>query len=168
LRISQAPYEAAETTSQPTKRSLSERFSTVRGVTPSVVVDTGPIVALLDADEANHAWVLGQLRNLRPPLLTCEAVLTEATFLIARAGADPALVTDLVTRGLLTVVPLFDGDSDTVGRLIRRYSDVPMSFADACLVRIVERTQNATLLTLDSDFRVYRQKGRRIIPVLTP
>ena len=134
---------------------------------PSVVVDTGPIVALLDADEANHAWAVAQLRKLRPPLLTCEAVLTEAAFLIARVGADPGLVADLVTRGLLTVVPLFDGDSDAVGRLIRRYADVPMSLADACLVRLVERTPNATLLTLDSDFRVYRQKGRRTIPLLT-
>ena len=135
---------------------------------PSVVVDTGPLVALLDADEANHAWVTEQLEALRPPLLTCEAVLTEATFLLARIGADPALVIDLATRGLLAIVGLFDGDSDSIGRLMRRYSSVPMSLADACLVRIVERTPNATLLTLDSDFRVYRQKGRRIIPLMAP
>lgn len=135
---------------------------------PSVVVDTGPIVALLDADESTHDWVVERLGELRPPLLTCEAVLTEAAFLVARIGADPGIVTDLVTRGLLTVVNLFDGESDAITRLLRRYSSTPMSLADACLVRVIERTPNATLLTLDSDFRVYRQKGRRIIPLLTP
>lgn len=135
---------------------------------PSVVVDTGPIVALLDADEAHHDWVAACLEDLRPPLLTCEAVLTEATFLIARTGADPSLVVDLVARGLLTVVALFDDDAAAIGRLLRRYSSTPMSLADACIVRIVERTANATVLTLDSDFRIYKQKGRRVVPLLTP
>jgi predicted nucleic acid-binding protein len=51
---------------------------------------------------------------------------------------------------------------------MRRYANVPMSLADACLVRIAERTANATVLTLDSDFRIYRQKGRRLIPLITP
>ena len=135
---------------------------------PSVVVDTGPIVALLDADEANHAWVVERVEQLRAPLLTCEAVLTEATFLIRRLGGEPSLVIDLVSRGMLTVVGLFDDDADAIARLIRRYSTTPMSLADACLVRIVERTPHATLLTLDSDFRIYRQKGRRVIPLLAP
>lgn len=135
---------------------------------PSVVIDTGPIVALLDADEANHTWVAATLDELRPPLLTCEAVLTEASFLVARAGADPSVVTSLVARGMLTVVNLFDRDAEAIGRLIRRYASLPMSLADACLVRIAERTPNATVLTLDADFRVYRQKGRRLIPLLIP
>ena len=135
---------------------------------PSVVVDTGPIIALLDADEANHPWAVEQIERLRPPLLTCEAVLTEATFLTRRLGGDPALVIDFVSRGMLTVVDLFDEDAEAIARLIRRYASTPMSLADACLVRIVERTPNATLLTLDSDFHIYRQKNRRIIPLLIP
>lgn len=135
---------------------------------PSVVIDTGPIIALLDADEANHDWVVSTLEELRQPLLTCEAVLTEASFLLARVGADPSLVVSLVARGMLTVVSLFDEDANPIGRLVRRYASVPMSLADACLVRIAERTPNATVFTLDSDFRVYRQKGRRVIPLLIP
>lgn len=135
---------------------------------PGVVVDTGPIVASLDADEAHHAWTIAKLNELRPPLLTCEAVLTEAAFLLAHAGADPSLVTTLVARGFLTVVQLFDDDADAIGRLLRRYHNVPMSLADACLVRIVERIDNASVFTLDSDFHIYRQKGRRLIPVVIP
>lgn len=135
---------------------------------PNVVVDTGPIVASLDADEANHAWAVNRLEELRSPLLTCEAVLTEASYLVARAGARPSVVVDLVTRGMLAVVNVLEQESDAVGRLMRRYANVPMSLADACLVRIAERTANATVLTLDSDFRIYRQKGRRLIPLITP
>ena len=104
------------------------------------------------------------------PLLTCEAVLSETSFLLHRVGADPSLAVTLVERGVLRVVSLLDSSEDAVavGRLIRRYRDIPMSFADACLVRLVERTDHASLMTLDSDFRIYRQARRRVIPLLTP
>ena len=137
---------------------------------PTVVVDTGPIVALLDADEAHHDWARGQFDTLAPPLLTCEAVLSETSFLLQRIGADPSLPVTLVERGMLRIVPLLNSSDDAlaVGRLIRRYRDVPMSFADACLVRLVERTDRASILTLDSDFGIYRQARRRVIPLLAP
>ena len=134
----------------------------------SVVVDTGPIVAMLDADEANHGWVMSQMQRLRPPLATCEAVLTEAAFLMSRAGVDSSIVPQLVTRGFVTIAKLFDDDAAQIVRLMARYRNVPMSLTDACLVRLVERTPNATLFTLDSDFSIYRQKGRRLIPLLSP
>ena len=137
---------------------------------PTVVVDTGPIVALLDSDEAHHDWARRQFAALKPPLLTCEAVLSEASFLLQRASADPSLPVTLIERGVLRVARPFAGEDDAlaVGRLMRRYRDVPMSFADACLVRIVECTDNASIMTLDSDFRIYRQAGRRVIPLLIP
>ena len=137
---------------------------------PTVIVDTGPIVALLDADEAHHEWARTRFAALRPPLLTCEAVLSEASFLLQRAGADPSLPVTLVGQGALRVVAPISSESDAtaVGRLIRRYRSVPMSFADACLVRLVEGIDNASIMTLDSDFRIYRQAGRRVIPLLAP
>ena len=137
---------------------------------PTVIVDTGPVVALLDTDEAHHDWARSRFAALKPPLLTCEAVLSEASFLLQRAGADPSLPVTLIERGVLHVARPLAGADDAlaVGRLIRRYRDVPMSFADACLVRIVECTDNASIMTLDSDFRIYRQAGRRVIPLLIP
>ncbi|MDP2706641.1 MAG: PIN domain-containing protein [Burkholderiales bacterium] len=134
----------------------------------SVVVDTGPIVAMLDADEANHDWVMSQVQRLRAPLVTCEAVLAEAAFLMSRAGVDSSIVPQLVTRGFVTIAKLFDDDAAQIVRLMARYRNVPMSLTDACLVKLVERTPNATLFTLDSDFSIYRQKGRRLIPLLSP
>ena len=100
--------------------------------------------------------------------LTCEAVLTEACFLISRGGGDESAAVQLVERGVLNVVCLFDAEAASISRLIRRYKNVPMSLADACLVRLVELTSQATLFTLDSDFAIYRQKGRRLIPLVAP
>jgi predicted nucleic acid-binding protein len=137
-------------------------------VAASVIVDTGPIVALLDADDQQHAWVKTQFARLRPPLLTCEAVLTESCFLIARGGGDASAVIQLAERGVLSVAQLFDAEAASIARLMRRYENVPMSLADACLVRLIDRTSQATLFTLDSDFEIYRQKGRRLIPLLAP
>ena len=123
---------------------------------------------MFDADEAHHRWVMSQFERLRPPLITCEAVLCEAAFLLERAGAPTSRVPELVTRGLISVARLFDEDAPAIARLMGRYSNVPMSLADACLVRLVERTAGGTLFTLDSVFRIYRQKHRRLIPLLAP
>jgi predicted nucleic acid-binding protein len=137
-------------------------------VAASVIVDTGPIVALIDADDQYHAWVKAQFARLRPPLLTCEAILTESCFLIARGGGDASSVIQLIERGVFSVTGLFDAEAASIARLMRRYKNVPMSLADACLVRLIELTPQATLFTLDSDFEIYRQKGRRLIPLLAP
>ena len=137
---------------------------------PTVIVDTGPIVALLDADEAHHEWARTQFAALGPPLLTCEAVLSEASFLLQRVGVDQSLPVTLVQRGVLRIERPIASETDAlaIGRLIRRFRSVPMSFADACLVRLVEGTNNASIMTLDSDFHIYRQAGRRVIPLLIP
>lgn len=137
---------------------------------PAVIVDTGPIVALLDADETHHRWAHQQFESLAPPLLTSESVLSEACFLLRRVGADSSLPVALLRRGVLRVVDVLGtaDDADAVTALIRRYADVPMSLADACLVRILERTENGSIMTLDSDFHIYRQGGRRTIRILSP
>ena len=87
---------------------------------------------------------------------------------MARGGGDSSAVIQLVERGVLSVAQLFDSESASIGRMMRRYENVPMSLADACLVRLVELTSQSTLFTLDSDFAIYRQKGRRLIPLLAP
>ena len=137
---------------------------------PAVIVDTGPIVALLDADETHHRWARKQFESLAPPLLTCESVLSEACFLLRRIGVDASLPVTLLRRGVLKVVDVLAtaDDADAVTVLMRRYANVPMSLADACLVRMLEQTENGSIMTLDSDFQVYRQSRRRTIRVLFP
>ena len=99
---------------------------------------------------------------------TCEAVLAEACFLLqcSRKGQDAVL--ELVARGVLTVRFSLASELAAVRKLTQRYASVPMSFADACLVRMSELDPRATVATLDSDFKVYRRNRRQAIPLLSP
>ena len=133
-----------------------------------VIIDTGPLVAYLAEGSEHGKWVTEQFKRLKPPLLTCEAVLTEAAFLLKREGADPDKLFTLLERGVLRLnFTLGDHETD-VRELMRRYRDTPMSLADACMVRMAELQAGATVFTLDADFRVYRKHGRQMIPVLMP
>lgn len=133
-----------------------------------VIVDTGPLVALLNRNDAAHAWVVRQLREIAPPLVTCEAVLAEATYLTRQvAGARAALIEMIGEEFLIIGMSVADHHSALL-TMIRRYADVPMSLADACLVRLAEIFPQSPVLTLDSDFSVYRKNGRKVIEVLCP
>ena len=135
---------------------------------PTILIDTGPIVAALDRRDAHHAWAAEQFKAFPAPLLTCEAVLMEAAYLVQRAGSHPERVLDLVTTRALTVSFDMEAEAEALKHLLRRYHDVPMDLADACLVRMAELYPNSTLLTLDSDFQIYRKHRREIISVITP
>lgn len=134
----------------------------------SVAVDAGPIVAWLNARDAHHEWAEGQFGRLRPPLLTCEPVLAEVAFLVQRSGGDPGVVLALVTKGVVRVAISLQDEAGHLHALTRRYRDVPMSIADACLVRLAELVDDVSVMTFDADFRIYRRRGRQVIPLLAP
>ncbi len=134
-----------------------------------VLADTGPIVAYLNGRDRHHAWSVGVFKGLRPPLLTCESVLSEAACLLRSTPADGDRVMDLVTRGVLDVAFDLRAEATAVSGLLRRYRALPMDLADACLVRMSELHADSVLLTVDSEFRdVYRRNGRQVIPTLLP
>ena len=133
-----------------------------------IIVDTGPLVAYFNRRDRWHRWTVDHMAMLDPPLVTCEPVLTEACFLIQRAGGRPAdLIHKIAQRGLEIGIDLED-DAPGIESLMRRYADTPMSLADACLVRLTERFSECRLFTLDSDFEHYRRNGRQVIPLLHP
>ena len=133
-----------------------------------VLLDTGPLVTFL-GDRLHHsAWVREQWQRLRPPLLTCEAVLTEAAFLLKREGADADPLFVLLERGIIRLALQIEEERADLRTLMRRYRDRPMSLADACLVRLAELHSGSTIFTLDEDFRIYRRHGNKVIPVLMP
>ena len=134
----------------------------------SVIIDTGPLVAALNATDHHHDWARAHWMELEAPLLTCEAVIAEAGHLLRRASADSGAVVELIRRGALGIAFSLQDESTTVGRLIRRYANVPMSLADACLVRMSEQHPDARVLTMDADFRVYRKHGRQVVPTIMP
>ena len=132
----------------------------------SALVDTGFLVALLSRRDANHRWAAAQAPRFPPPWISCEAVLSETSHLLGRRGI-PSLAS-LLRRGALVCRYRFADDMDAVLKLLEKYSDVPISFADACLVRMTETLNDPMLLTTDADFRIYRRHGRQIIPCLLP
>ncbi len=132
----------------------------------SVLVDAGFLIALLSRRDRHHRWAAAQAPHLARPWGTCEAALSEAFFLLGSVG-EPALAALLRRRA---VVPAFDlgSELERVLKLMEKYADVPMSLADACLVRMSEMASDAVLLTTDRDFRIYRRQGRQVVPCLTP
>jgi uncharacterized protein len=132
----------------------------------SALVDAGFLVALLSRRDANHPWAVAQASRFPPPWMTCEAVLSETLHLLGGRGTRN--VASLLSRGALVSAYRFAEDLDAVLKLLRKYSDLPMSFADACLVRMTEILNDPVLLTTDVDFRIYRRHGRQTIRCVLP
>jgi len=132
------------------------------------IVDAGPIVALIDIREPHHDWAEVRFDEADPPLLTCEAVLSEACFLLRRVAGGRKAALDLVVRGTVAIDFGLGDEIAAVAALMDRYANVPMSLADACLVRMAELRPTARVLTLDGDFRIYRKNGREPVPAVLP
>jgi predicted nucleic acid-binding protein len=137
-------------------------------MTQSIIVDTGVLIALLSRDDAQHQWAINVASKLSKPLLTCEAVLTETCFLLRRNNQDHKPIFDLVERAAITLPFCIANEYQAVTTLMTRYQNVPMSLADACLVRMVEIYANASIFTLDSDFKIYRKNRNQVIPIIMP
>lgn len=134
----------------------------------SVLIDTGPLVAALRRRDAHHAWARAHFEAATESFATCEAVISESLFLLERARDGKEALCGLIERGIVVVRYSFDDELMETLRLIRRYNDTPMSFADACLVRMAEKSDGAVVFTTDSDFRTYRKNGRQVIPLIIP
>ena len=133
-----------------------------------IILDAGPLVALLNRADRHHRWARDQWAQIVPPLFTCEAVLAEACFLVQSLTGGQAAVLDLVGRGILDVSFRLSEESAAISRLLKKYQDVPMSLADGCIVRLAERHARGVVFTLDNDFSIYRKNGRQLIPILAP
>ncbi|MBA3341597.1 MAG: PIN domain-containing protein [Gemmatimonadaceae bacterium] len=133
-----------------------------------IVIDTGPVVALLNRRDRHHAWVRDVLDTVEPPIFTCEAVVSEACFLLGRLTGGRDAVLELLSEGVLKVDFRMLSEIDALRGLMRKFANVPMSLADACLLRMTELDLQSVLVTLDSDFRVYRRNRRQIIPTIMP
>ena len=131
-----------------------------------ILVDTGPLVALFDKRDKYHAWTVAALGSTVGPLTTCEAVLTEVCFLLKQQFGGAEEVFELLDRGLLQLRFDLRAEHERVAQLMKRYGDLPMSLADACLVRMAETIPASRVMTLDTDFKVYRRHGRQVIPLL--
>jgi uncharacterized protein len=132
----------------------------------SVLVDAGFLVALLSRRDLHHTWAVKQASENSPPWHSCEAVLSEAFHLLGERGA-PSLTAMLFRRAVVVVFDL-DDNLEAVLTLLQKYANVPMSLADACLVRMSETVADPVILTTDNNFRIYRRHSRQVVPCIVP
>lgn len=131
------------------------------------MLDTGPLVAFLNRQDKYHSWAMAQWGQIAPPMLTCEAVLSEACFLLAQTELGNEPVLRLLQRGVLALPFRLEDQAQAITRLLEKYRSVPISLADACLVRMSE-LYPGQVFTIDNDFSVYRRHGRQVIPAIVP
>jgi predicted nucleic acid-binding protein len=133
-----------------------------------VIIDTGPIVAFLNKSDYYHDWALTQFSQLNPPFFTCESVISEVCFLLRNAENGIKNVLKLLERDLIQINFKIESEISPIMSLIAKYNNIPMSLADACLVRMSEQISDSSICTLDNDFRIYRKEKRKLIPVIMP
>lgn len=134
----------------------------------TILIDSGALVAALRRRDQHHAWARAHFMAGTDPFVTCEAVISESFFLLERAHDGKEALCGLLEREIVIIdFSVADQLAETL-RLIRRYHETPISFADACLVRMAEQIEGAVVFTTDSDFRTYRRNGRQMIPLIMP
>ena len=132
----------------------------------NVLVDAGFVVALLSRRDVHHDWAVGQASRFSPPWSTCDAALSEAFHLLGARGVPG--VSELLRRRAAVVAFDLGSHLERVLKLMKKYSNVPMSLADACLVRMSETLADPVVLTTDTDFLIYRRHSRQIVPCVMP
>ena len=126
------------------------------------LIDTGAILAILDADDYWHERCVKAFSSLKLPLATTAAVLAELFHLLDNHPANLDAAWKLLRSGAIVILPITDTDSPDLARLMRQYADRPMDFADATLVHLAERESLSIICTIDhNDFETYRIKGKR-------
>ena len=133
-----------------------------------VLIDAGPLVAYLDETDQFHEWAVARFSELPVPFLTPEAVLSEVCFLLADSPRAVAKIGEYLERGVLAMVPVGGAAQPRIFALMEKYRQVPMSYADACLLWLGERHARNRVFTLDSDFGFYRLERARTVPVIAP
>lgn len=134
----------------------------------TTIADTGVIVGLISEKDQWHKWTFEQSKRLLPPFLTCEAVITEACHLLKNKKHGEHIVLNMIADGFLQIDFSLSDEIRAVKALMKKYEDVPMDFADACLVQMSGLIDNSVVFTVDSDFRIYRKNGKKEIPLIIP
>jgi predicted nucleic acid-binding protein len=133
-----------------------------------IIADTGVIAAFLNPKDQWREWTVEKWRELPAPFLICESVITEACFLLNHTKDGEQDILSLVEAGILQIEFRLSDEATNIKSLMKKYKNVPMSLADACLVRMSELIDDSVVFTLDGDFHIYRKNGRRKIDLIIP
>jgi len=133
-----------------------------------VILDTGPLTAFLNRRDNYHYWMLGQLQKTTSAFITCEAVLSETLYLAGHSHAAILAISGMIREDLIRVYPVMSEYSEPVLQLMKKYSDLPASLADVCLLQMYNLGMGDKIMTLDSDFRIFRDKKSKPLKLITP
>ncbi len=133
-----------------------------------ILIDSGPLVALLSSIEKYHRWVLEQLSDMSGELVTTEAVLSEVVFLLRHHPTALNAISSLVKQGILHIDRAFSESPTECLELVLKYADLPSSVADVSLVYLHSKLKNSVIFTLDSDFLVYKDKSTKPLRLVAP
>ena len=129
------------------------------------ILDAGPLIAALNSHDRHHGWAVQTLERLGSPFHSCPEAMAEA----AALTAQPAAIVEMIAAGEIILAFDLSQQAAAVLRLLRKYADLEMDLADACIVRMTELSRDCRLITVDrKDFSVYRRNGRDLIPIVAP
>jgi uncharacterized protein len=134
----------------------------------AAIVDTGPLVAYFIRSERHHQWATDRVNETEAPLLVCEAVLAEAAYLLRRHLRARDVLLELIQDGALKIAFRIEEYAGALRGLLRKYSDIPISLADACVLLMAEIHGSHSVLTLDSDFLIYRKSNGSPLLLIHP
>lgn len=134
----------------------------------TVFVDTGPIFALIDSRDSLHNWVVSELNDLTDKLITNTAVVSEVLFLLKRQGISGKHFYNFVEESIIEVQNPYPSESKSIHHLMNKYEDLPASFADICLLEQYNKSENAQILSTDSDFLVYKDAKGKSLNLISP
>ena len=127
----------------------------------SIVVDSGPLIAMFDGDDKYHAASVNFIKNNTRPLVTTIANITEAVYVLSFSAEAQAALLKWIANSTIIIEPIESEDINEICNLFVKYNDVPMDFADACVVYVCEKIGTNEVATVDSDFEIYRLKGKK-------
>ncbi len=137
-------------------------------MTNLIILDTGPLVAYMNRGDKYHGWAKQRFQEIAPPILTCQAVISEACFLVRNILQGREIILEMLERNLIQTEFNLNIEAKSIKQLITKYQNIPMSLADACLVRMAELYEGAKIMTLDKDFIVYRKNKKQALSCITP
>ena len=130
-------------------------------------MDTGPLVAILSPRDSNHRRCIAELDRLRPPLLTCWPVLTEAAWLLRECPESVVKLLGMAGGDFLQLTPLDESDTAPIGLLLKKYRELRPQLADVALLHLADRERIESVFTLDArDFGVMRTQSRRRLKLI--
>ena len=133
-----------------------------------ILLDTGPLIASLSTQDQHHTWAYAQFKEHPLPFLSCESVVSEALFFLQKQSKGLEELQNLLLSGVIEIALDFRAEALSILELARKYQNVPMDLADACLVRMAEIYPGSQILTIDSDFTIYRRHRNKALNVIMP